>query len=185
MNTTITVDLGGTSFTLDERAYLALRAYLDRAAARLRNHPDRADVLAGLERSIAAKLARRTTGGTVCDEAAVNSALKEVGRVDGPDLGEPEPGEPEPAAAAYGGRWRTRRLYRLRQGQRIAGVCTGLAAFAEIDVGIVRLVFIVAALLTGGLMLAAYVVLMFVIPVAHTDEEIAAAHGGRPPPTAA
>jgi phage shock protein PspC (stress-responsive transcriptional regulator) len=185
MNTTITVDLGGTSFTLDERAYLKLRAYLDRAAARLGNHPDRADVLAGLERSIAAKLARRAPGGAGCDEAAVNSALKEVGRVDGPDLGEPEPGEDESRAAGYGARWRTRRLFRLRQGQQIAGVCLGLAAFAEIDVGIVRLLFIVGTLFTGGLLLAVYAVLMFVIPVAHTDEEIAAAHGGRPPPSAA
>jgi phage shock protein PspC (stress-responsive transcriptional regulator) len=64
-------------------------------------------------------------------------------------------------------------------------VCTGLAAFAEIDVGIVRLLCIVGAAFTGGLLLAVYIVLMFAIPVAHTDEEIAAAHGGRSPPTAA
>jgi phage shock protein PspC (stress-responsive transcriptional regulator) len=66
----------------------------------------------------------------------------------------------------------------LRDG-KIAGVCAGLAAFAEVDVNIVRLVFIIAALFSFGLLLAAYVVLMFVLPVAHTDEEIAAAHGGR------
>jgi phage shock protein PspC (stress-responsive transcriptional regulator) len=179
MNTTITVELGGKRFTLDESAYRALRSYLDRASARLGGHPDRADVLAGLERSIAAKLERRAPAGGVCDEAVLIAALGEVGRVDGPDLGRPEDGEPEPSAAAGNDtRWRTRRLYRLRDG-KIAGVCAGLAAFAEIDVGIVRLLFIVAALFSFGLLLAVYVVLMFVLPVAHTDEEIAAAHGGR------
>ncbi len=184
MNSTINVELGGQRFTLDEPAYSALRAYLDRAAVRLAGHPDRADVLAGLERSIAAKLERRAPAGGICDEAVLTAALNEVGRVEGPDLGAPEADEPESAAAGYDTRWRTRRLYRLREG-KLAGVCAGLAAFAEIDVGIVRLLFIVAALFSGGLLLAVYVVLMFVLPVAHTDEEIAAAHGGRGRNTAA
>ncbi|HEY9181621.1 MAG TPA: PspC domain-containing protein [Gammaproteobacteria bacterium] len=178
MNTTITVELGGKRFTLDEPAYRALRSYLDRASARLGGHPDKAEVLAGLERSIATKLERRAPAGGVCDEPVLTAALGEVGRVDGPDLGRPEDDEPEPSAASYDTPWRTRRLYRLRDG-KIAGVCAGLAAFAEIDVGIVRLLFIVAALFSFGLLLAVYVVLMFVLPVAHTDEEIAAAHGGR------
>jgi phage shock protein PspC (stress-responsive transcriptional regulator) len=179
MNAAITVDLGGKRFTLDEPAYRALRAYLDRASARLGGHPDRDEVLAGLERSIAAKLERRAPAGGVCDEAVLTAALSEVGRVDGPDLGRPEEGdEPERSAASYDLRWRTRRLYRLRDG-KIAGVCAGLAAFAEIDVGVVRLLFVIAALFSFGLLLAVYIVLMFVLPVAHTDEEIAAAHGGR------
>lgn len=178
MNTMITVELGGKRFALDEPAYRALRSYLDRASARLGGHPDRDEVLAGLERSIAAKLERRAPAGGMCDEAVLTAALSEVGRVDGPELGRPDEDEAEPAAASYDTRRPTRRLYRLRDG-KIAGVCAGLAAFAEVDVNIVRLVFIIAALFSFGLLLAAYVVLMFVLPVAHTDEEIAAAHGGR------
>jgi len=178
MNTTITVDLGGKRFTLDERAYAALRSYLDRASARLGGHPDRVEVLAGLERSIAAKLERRAPAGGVCDEAVLTATLGEVGRVDGPELGRPDEVEPAPAAAGYDTRWGTRRLYRLRDG-KIAGVCAGLGAFAQIDVNIVRLLFIIAALFSFGLLLAVYIVLAFVLPVAHTDEEIAAAHGGR------
>jgi phage shock protein PspC (stress-responsive transcriptional regulator) len=172
MKTAVTVQLDGTSFALEERAFLALRAYLDRAAARLGNHPDRSDVLAGLERSIAGKLAARVAEPAApCDERAMLVALREVGRVDGPDLGAPDSGGGDD-------RWRSRRLYRLRQGQLVAGVCTGLAAFAEIDVNIVRLLFVVGALFTGGLLLAAYIVLVFVMPVAYPEDERAAAHGG-------
>jgi phage shock protein PspC (stress-responsive transcriptional regulator) len=177
MNTTMTIDLGGRSFTLDERAYAALRSYLDRAAARLGNHPDRTEVLAGLERSIAAKLGRRAPSGGVCDEATVAAALQDVGPVEGPNLGEPDRG-PEPGATGGGTPWGSRRLYRLREGQMIAGVCAGLAAFLEIDANIMRLLFIVAGLFTGGVLVLAYVVLMFVMPPAQTEEEIAAAHGG-------
>ena len=72
----------------------------------------------------------------------------------------------------------SRRLYRLREGQQIAGVCAGLAAFAEVDVGIVRLIFILGAVFSGGVVAVAYVVLMFVMPIAHTEPEIADARGG-------
>jgi phage shock protein PspC (stress-responsive transcriptional regulator) len=179
MNATITIDLGGTSFTLDERAYAALRSYLDRAAARLGNHPDRAEVLAGLERSIGARLERRSPSGGVCDEATVGAALKDVGPVEGPNLGEPDRGGPESGTAGDSAQWGSRRLYRLREGQMIAGVCAGLAAFLEIDANIMRLLFIVAGLFTGGVLVIAYLVLMFVMPPAQTEEEIATAHGGR------
>jgi phage shock protein C len=152
-------------------------AYLGRAGARLGAHPDRAAVLQGLERSIAAQLARDgALLGVACAEGTLLAALKRVGRVDGPELGEPSAN----ASVATSER-RSRRLFRLRHGQQLAGVCTGLAAFAEVDVNIVRLLFIVGTLFTGGLLIAAYVILVFVMPIARTEEEIAAAHGGMPP----
>src|SRR5688572_15309212 len=90
MKSAISVEIDGSTFSLDERAYQALRAYLERAGARLGGHPDRAEVIAGLERSIAAKLRQRAQahGATTIDEAAMLAALKDVGRVDGPALDE-------------------------------------------------------------------------------------------------
>lgn len=171
MQVAISVELDGTKFSLDERAYLALRSYLERAAARLGSHPDRDDVIAGLERSIAAKLAQRAGArlGKI-DEAAMQAALNDVGRVEGPGL--------DDSAAAGRPRAGQRRLYRLRQGQ-IAGVCAGLGAYAEIDANIVRLLFVLGAVFSGGLVLVVYLVLMFVLPIAHSEAEIADAHGGR------
>ena len=171
MKAAISVDLDGAKFALDERAFVALRSYLDRAAARLGSHPDRDDVIAGLERSIAAKLAQHAgarLGGI--DETTMQAALNEVGRVDGPGLDE--------SGAETAGRPRlgSRRLYRLRQGQ-IAGVCAGLGAFAEVDANIVRLLFIVGAVFSGGLLLVVYIVLMFLMPIAHSEAEVAEAHG--------
>jgi hypothetical protein len=52
-----------------------------------------------------------------------------------------------------------------------------VAAFLDIDVTIVRVVFVVLALLTKGVWLVVYGVLMFVIPYAETSEDHAAAHG--------
>ncbi len=171
MKAAISVELDGSKFALDERAYLALRSYLERAAARLGSHPDRDYVIAGLERSIAAKLAQRAGArlGQI-DDAAMQAALDDVGRVDGPGL--------DDSGAAAGRARSGRRLYRLRQGHQLAGVCAGLGAFADVDPNVVRLLFILGALFSGGILLVVYVVLMFVLPIALTDAEIAEAHGG-------
>jgi phage shock protein PspC (stress-responsive transcriptional regulator) len=72
-----------------------------------------------------------------------------------------------------------RRLFRIPSGAMIAGVCTGLAAYFRIDVTLVRIGFAIATLLTKGAAIAAYIVMMFVVPEATTAEEHAAA-GGQP-----
>jgi len=199
MKAAISVDLGDASYTLDQDAYFALHSYLDRASARLGEHPDRDDVLAGLERSIGAKLARGGPRSTPFTGAEMAAALKEVGKVDGPQLGP----QPQPRSDALPGRgdgdawpdsgqaWRSagaplrddatwarpRRLYRLDEGKKIAGVCTGLAAFANLDVGLIRALFVIGAFFSGGVVFVAYVALMFAVPLARTSTEIAAAHG--------
>lgn len=179
MKSAISVELDGTLFTCDEPAYAALRSYLERAGARLGSHPDRAEVIAGLERSIAAKLKQRAAlhGRATIGEDTMLAALKEVGRVDGPALD-------SSASSAEGGYDvpRTRKLYRLRQGNWFGGVCAGIAAYAGIDPVIVRLVFILTTLFSGGIVILVYFVLMFVMPIALTDAEIADAHRGSPRP---
>ena len=59
----------------------------------------------------------------------------------------------------------------------ISGVCKGLAAYLNVDVTIVRIVFVALAVLTKGAFVIVYIVLMCVIPYATTSEERAAAHG--------
>jgi phage shock protein C len=56
-----------------------------------------------------------------------------------------------------------KRLYRSRTERTIAGVCGGLAAYFELDPTIVRIAFVVLALLGGpGILL--YVILWIVFP---------------------
>jgi phage shock protein PspC (stress-responsive transcriptional regulator) len=184
---------------LDQDAYFALHAYLDRASARLGEHPDRDEVLAGLERSIGTKLARAGARSAPFTGAEMAAALKEVGKVDGPQLGPSLPdrdarswrddGEPlrdaspvwrdDGALRRDAASWpRPRRLYRLDDGKRLAGVCTGLAAFTSLDVGLIRALWVVAAVFTGFfLVFFAYIALMVLVPIARTSTEIAAAHG--------
>lgn len=56
-----------------------------------------------------------------------------------------------------------KRLVLDRQNRKIAGVCAGLANYFEIDVTVVRIVFLIA-LLCGGFGFWAYLVIWAVAP---------------------
>ena len=59
----------------------------------------------------------------------------------------------------------------------LSGVCNGLAAYFGIDVTPVRAIFVLFSLFTGGIGVVVYLVMMMVVPVAVTAEQMAAAHG--------
>jgi phage shock protein PspC (stress-responsive transcriptional regulator) len=196
MQKVITINLNGNAYQLDERGYDALLAYLEQAERALAGNPDRAEIIADLEQAIADKCiltlgARRT----VVDAAEVERILKEMGPVEGPSTSSADAGAATGAAAADGasagagggsgdsgqrGRPESsapRRLYLIREGAMIAGVCNGLAAYIGMDPTIVRILFVIFAVVTKGFGILAYGVLMFLIPSANTSEERAAAYG--------
>ena len=83
------------------------------------------------------------------------------------------PGPTFPAGTPTG---TPKRLYRIREGAQLAGVCNGLGAYLGIDVTLIRILFAVSMLSFGAGVLL-YIVMMFVIPAANTPDEVAAAHG--------
>ena len=60
-----------------------------------------------------------------------------------------------------------KQLYRSRQGRMIGGVCAGLGEYFGIDPTLVRLGFVLAALLTGvGALVLIYIIMLIVVPEA-------------------
>lgn len=172
MERVVTINLNGNPYQMDESAYDALRAYLEGAEASLTENPDRAEILRDLEQAIADKCgAYLTAHKTVVAQGEMQRILGEMGPV-GDASGE-QPNSEQPRT----GERPTRRLYRIAEGSNIAGVCTGVAAFFDLDVNIIRLLFIVAAIFTSGAFVFVYVAMMFFIPSAQTSEQWAAAHG--------
>ena len=57
-----------------------------------------------------------------------------------------------------------RRLVRSTRERMVAGVAGGLAEYFDQDPAVVRLLWIAAAILTGGLTIPAYIVMMLVMP---------------------
>lgn len=180
MQKVITINLNGNAYQIDETGYTALVAYLEGAARQLKDNPDRAEIVADLEQAIADKC-RGFLGPhkTVVAAGEVDQIIREMGPVDDASGAEVHAGADNAnrRAASDAGSDTQRRLYLLHDGAMIAGVCNGLAAYLHIDVTIVRIVFLILALVTKGGFGLAYLVLAFVIPSADTSEERAAAHG--------
>ena len=61
-----------------------------------------------------------------------------------------------------------KRLYRVKNGQQIAGVCGGIAEYFNVDPTIVRLLWVLFSA-CGGSGVLAYIVCVFVIPEKPSD----------------
>ena len=162
MDKTIMIGLTGhiEQYRLDQDAYDRLSRYLDRAASRLADDPDRADVVGDLERSIGDRLAASVgSSDRVVTAADIEGILDDIGAVDTGRAPAPDEDDAPPLH---------RRLVRIRQGQQLAGVCNGLATYSEIRVDWVRTLFVLATLLTAGLFALVYIALAFILPVEET-----------------
>jgi hypothetical protein len=101
--------LGGNAFQLDEDAYERLRAYVSVTEQRLGANPDRAEIIADLERAVAEHIvANRTDASTiVVTDREMELALVKVGSVERSDGAPPAGGAtfasppPRPAAPAW------------------------------------------------------------------------------------
>jgi phage shock protein PspC (stress-responsive transcriptional regulator) len=181
MQRVISINLNGNAYQLDESGYDRLRDYLADAERQLKENPDRVEIMADLEQAIADKCGKYLgPTKTVVSASEVDQIVVEMGPVDNAAgaaddhaaaSGKPGTGAGEQQAMP------PRRLHRIPNGAMIAGVCNGLAAYFRIDVTMVRIAFVAAAILTKGAGIMAYVFMMFVVPEAKTAEAHAAAAG--------
>ena len=171
MNKVITINLNGRAYQLEEDGYQVLQAYLQAAEQKLNDDPDKREIMSDLEQAISEKLERfLRTGKNVVSKHEAEEVLKEMGPVEG----ETQAGE---QSAGQSGQQTHKRLYRIREGAMFAGVCAGLAAYFNIDVTLVRVIFVILAILTHGFWLLAYFIMMIVVPHADTAQQQAAAYG--------
>jgi phage shock protein C len=57
-----------------------------------------------------------------------------------------------------------KRLMRPRQGRKVAGVCAGVAEYFDVDVTLVRIIWLITALIPIGVSVIAYIVGWIVMP---------------------
>jgi phage shock protein PspC (stress-responsive transcriptional regulator) len=171
------VNLTGRAFHVEDDGVAALDAWLADARRRLEPDPDREELLADFERAIADKCDVHVGADRdVVTAEQVRSVLDSLGTVELPAGDADAATEPQPAALPP---LRERHLYRLTgEGEgKLAGVCAGLAAYLNIDVTVVRVLFVIAALSTSGIGLIAYIILAIVVPEADSPDKRAAVRG--------
>ncbi len=153
MQKVISASLDGRVFVLEATGYDRLRAWLDESAARLHDNPDRDEILSDLERSLADKCAAvLLTGRQFISNGEIESMLAELGPID-------TGAETKPRAGAAPGR-----LYQIREGAVLTGLCRGLGAHFAVDVLWFRIGFVALTFITGGAALLLYLILGLLIP---------------------
>lgn len=171
MNKVVNVNLGGNAYQLEEKAYEKLQKYLDGARAKLADDPDKDEILADFERTIAEKcdgyLQKRKT---VVSETEIKKIIKEMGPVEAAEKTEKNDQEPTVAGSP-------KRLYTLRDGAVIGGVCNGLAVYFNMDVTVVRLISVLLIFVSSGFWILVYLLAMLLIPEARTPEQKAELRG--------
>ena len=129
------VSIGGYAFTLEKEASQAVAAYLKEMSV----HYPNPEIVEGIEERMAELLLEKTPSDGVVTLDAVNQIMNILGR---PERIEEE--EPEQAATEEKPR---KKLYRDLENARVAGVCSGLASYFNLDPAIFRIVFLVFSLL--------------------------------------
>lgn len=173
MQKVTSIHLNGKAYQLEEEAYQALRHYLDHASSRLAGNPDLTEIMGDIEQAIGEKcqgFLRNNKDVVTASEMA--QILTEMGNVE-----ETQSSDSSSSQNAGGFSKKQKRLFLIHEGEMLAGVCTGLAAYFDIDVTWVRLAFVGLTLITGGGWILLYIVLAVVVPYAMTPEERAMAHG--------
>lgn len=64
-----------------------------------------------------------------------------------------------------------KKLYRLPKRGKIFGVCAGLAGYFDMDVALIRVIFVILVLATGGSALLIYIILAIIMPTRDSSKD--------------
>jgi len=171
MNKVEQVNLSGRAYQLEERAYEQLVHYLASARRKLADDPDQEEVMRDFEQAVAEKCdALLTEHKNVITADEMKQIIASMGPVEASEGAEERKAAQDPVQ---------KRLYILQEGSMIGGVCNGLASYLNIDVTVIRLIFVILAFATSGGWVLVYLLLLIVLPTAKTPEQKAELRGER------
>jgi len=194
MKKVVKVSIGTIAFTVEEDGYLILKGYLEELNEHYRGMQNGNEIVEGIEERIADLFIEKGGRGSIITSAVVNEVITLLGR---PDVIDEEISETT---------YRTRRgpsysradkrLYRDPDNKMIGGVCSGLAAYFNIDTAIVRVIFLVLLFFSwvpfviipfagvhgagGSFIFLAYIIMWIAIPEARTVQQKFAMRGEKP-----
>ena len=168
MNKTVTVNIGGSVFHIEELAYEQLKQYLETLRRLLNGSEGRDEILQDIESRLAEMFNEKLQHARqVITQVQVSEAMEIMGRpeqVAGTEINEETGKIAGSSSKGY------KRLYRDADDKVIGGVCSGVSHYIGIDPMWLRLAFAAAFFIWGaGLWL--YIILLIILPKARTTAE--------------
>lgn len=181
MKPTVRVSIGKTAFTLEEEAYLKLKAYLDTLQDHFQDKASGKEILEEIESRIAELLLEKCGPQGVATTAMVEEILNTLGSVDDIDAdkesGKESANESDNKSSnADSTDDKQKKLYRDLSNRVLGGVCSGMAAYFNREpalfrfIAVIILLFFIFTAHGFGLWIPAvlYVLLWICIPPART-----------------
>ncbi|MDO3628399.1 PspC domain-containing protein [Mucilaginibacter sp. BT774] len=167
MNKTIIININGIVFHIEEDAYEVLKNYMTDVKRHFMNSDDSLEITTDIENRIAEMFNELLANEhkQVIIEQDVKSVIEQMGTVE--DFEHAEEDTKASFTNAYYHTGATRRLFRDQDDHLIAGVCSGIANYFDMDVVWIRLAFALIVL-AGGTGIILYIILWIVIPKAVT-----------------
>jgi phage shock protein PspC (stress-responsive transcriptional regulator) len=180
MKETVKINLNQRLFDLDEDAYKTLKTYLDSLRKYFEKRPGEAEeILQDIEQRIAEILEQKLSSNKqVITIADIEETIGTMGTVDDitreaedseqQDFNTDDADEKKSTADDYNREYR--RLHRDLESNILGGVCSGMAAFFNIDPVWIRLAFVLL-LIANGIGLLVYLILWAAVPAARTTAQ--------------
>ena len=171
MKRTIHISLGNRDYTIDEDAYLALSKYLDSYQSKIKHDYQPTEIMEELEAGIADHFDQKLAAGfQVISLDIITSVISEIGFPDGTYKD----------SFSYGNTYipqsGPRKFFRDKKNGVIGGVCSGLAAYFNLDILLVRIIFLIL-LLGMGICFGLYIILWIISPKAETPDQLCQMRG--------
>jgi phage shock protein PspC (stress-responsive transcriptional regulator) len=162
MKITVSINLGGHSFTIDEDAYAELQSYLKKLEIHLANDESSSEILSDIETRIAELFRSRLNSyKQVINIDDVNQVVSTLGKPE--DISDNDISGEGKRSSSSG----YHRMYRDPDHRIIGGVCAGTGAYWNIEPWIIRLSFFILTMM-GGIGALVYLILYIVLPEART-----------------
>lgn len=170
MNKTISINLGGFFFHIDEDAYQKLTRYFD-AVKRSLSPEGRDEIIKDIESRIAELFQERLKNeNQVIGLKEVDEVIAIMGQPEDYRIDEDEAYSSSKSTFTTSSS-RTRKLYRDRDNSILGGVAAGFGHYFGIDPLWVRILFIISPFISFGTSLLIYLILWILIPEALTTSQ--------------
>jgi len=174
MNKTVSINLGGFFFHIDEDAYQKLNRYFD--AIRSSLSPDGKDeIMSDIEGRIAELLSEKLKNDKqVVGIREVDEVITVMGQPEDYRINDEEPTKEKTTYSSTDYSYnftKTRKFYRDGEKGMVSGVCAGLGHYFKIDPLWIRIIFILSLFISFGTSVLIYILLWILIPKAITTTE--------------
>ncbi|MEA3317632.1 MAG: PspC domain-containing protein [Bacteroidota bacterium] len=169
MNKTISINLGGIAFNIDDEAYKLLDEYLKAIEIQFSDVDERNEIIKDVEFRLAELFKEKISlSKEVITLGDVDDVIIILGK---PEDFNPEMDENNEQNKQTNYRYTSKRMYRDPDNRLLGGVCGGMGAYLNIDSVLFRVLFVIIAILGFGTGLIIYLVLWIAIPEAGTTAQ--------------